>query len=66
MSAEPRIKPHHPETETEAEPTDGDSWLRLVQQQITSLSFGEVVITVHDSTVVQIEKTEKVRLTHKA
>jgi len=50
---------------SEAAHTEGDQWLRVVQQQVTSLSFGEVVITVHDSKVVQIQKTEKLRLPNK-
>lgn len=57
---------YNSETESSTDPADGDKWLRLVQQQVASLSFGEVVITVHDSKVVQIEKTEKLRLPHRA
>ena len=37
-------------------------WLRIVQQQVGSLRFGLVQIVVHDNRVVQIERTEKVRL----
>ena len=37
-------------------------WLGIVMKQIESLRFGVVQITVHESRVVQIEKTEKVRL----
>lgn len=37
-------------------------WLNLVRQQVHSLDFGVVQIIVHDSRVVQIERTEKVRL----
>jgi len=37
-------------------------WVGIVVKQIESLRFGVVQITVHDSRVVQIEKTEKVRL----
>ena len=40
-----------------------DSWIELVRQQVESLRFGVVQIVVHDSRVVQIERTEKVRLT---
>ena len=36
-------------------------WLGIVAKQIDSLQFGVVQITVHESRVVQIEKTEKVR-----
>jgi hypothetical protein len=40
----------------------GDAWLELVRRQVGSLRFGVVQIVVHDSQVVQIEKTERVRL----
>jgi hypothetical protein len=38
------------------------SWLRLVQGQVEAMRFGVVQIVVHDSRVVQIERTEKLRL----
>ena len=37
-------------------------WLELVRKQVTSLKFGTVQITVHDSHVTQVERLEKVRL----
>ena len=37
-------------------------WLELVRQQVTSLKFGTVQITVHDSRITQVERLEKVRL----
>ncbi len=37
-------------------------WLALVAEQVGQLRFGVVQITVHDSHVVQIERTEKVLL----
>jgi hypothetical protein len=37
-------------------------WLQIVQEQVASLRFGVVQIVVHDSRVVQIECTKKVRL----
>ena len=37
-------------------------WIGIVARQVESLKFGVVQITVHESRVVQIEKTEKVRL----
>jgi len=47
---------------------DGASlnWLELVQRQVGSLRFGVVQIVVHESRVVQIERTEKVRLQNAA
>ena len=38
------------------------SWVRLVQGQVEAIRFGAVQIVVHDSRVVQIERTEKLRL----
>jgi hypothetical protein len=40
------------------------SWLDLVRQQVGSLQFGTVEIVVHDARVVQIEKTERLRIGH--
>jgi hypothetical protein len=37
-------------------------WLDLVIQHVGSLRYGVVEIVVHDSHVIQIEKTERVRL----
>ena len=44
--------------ETEITP----EWVEIVSKQVESLKFGVVQITVHESRVVQVEKTEKVRL----
>ena len=41
---------------------DGSRWLETVHRYVNSLKFGTVQITVHDSVVTQIEKTEKTRL----
>jgi hypothetical protein len=38
------------------------NWQEIVRQQVESLRFGAVEIIVHDSRVIQIEKTERVRL----
>ena len=40
------------------------NWLRLVRKQVESLKFGTVQITVHDSHVTEVVRTEKVRLEH--
>lgn len=42
-----------------------EAWLETVRSQVASLRFGVVQIVVHDSQVVQIERTEKVRLDRK-
>ena len=44
------------------ERNDEAKWLELVAQYVKSLRFGVVEIVVHDSRVIQIEKTERVRL----
>jgi hypothetical protein len=43
-------------------PATREAWLETVRSQMESLRFGVVQIVVHDSRVVQIERTEKVRL----
>lgn len=37
-------------------------WVELVVQHVNSLQYGVVEIVVHDSRVIQIERTERVRL----
>lgn len=39
------------------------NWQEIVRQHVESLRFGTVEIIIHDSRVIQIEKTERVRLT---
>jgi len=48
------------ETETAGEPAAG--WREIVARKVESLRFGVVQIIVYDSQVVQIERTERVRL----
>lgn len=38
------------------------AWLQIVQEQVDSLRFGMVQIVVHEGQVVQVERTEKLRL----
>jgi hypothetical protein len=38
------------------------TWLSIVRRQVRSLHFGVVQIVVHNGQVVQIERTEKLRL----
>ena len=45
---------------------EADSRLEVVRQQVGSLQFGVVQITVHESKVVQVERTEKVRIVQKS
>lgn len=44
----------------------GDEWEAVVQQLVSTLRFGVVQITVHESRVVQVERTEKVRFAQPA
>src|SRR5688572_27532234 len=39
-----------------------EEWVKLIREAVSSLRFGVVQIVVHNAKVVQIEKTEKVRL----
>jgi len=41
-------------------------WLEVVRRQVGSLRFGVVQISVRESKVVQIERTEKVRIVQKS
>ena len=44
-------------------PTEDERpWLSIVRQQVRSLRFGVVQIVIHNGQVVQIERTEKLRL----
>jgi len=38
------------------------TWLELVARKVESLRFGVVQVIVYDSQVVQIERTERVRI----
>jgi hypothetical protein len=46
----------------ENEQNDSSQWLEIVHRYVKSLKFGTIQITVHDSVVTLIEKTEKTRL----
>lgn len=45
-----------------ADATADDAWLELVRRQVGSLRYGVVQVVVQDGRVVQIERTERVRL----
>ncbi len=44
-----------------ASQSGSEEWLKVVRRQVGSLRFGVVQVVVHESRVVQIEKTEKIR-----
>lgn len=46
-------------------PSPQIDWLESVRQQVASLRFGVVQIVVHEGRVVQIERTEKIRVESK-
>ncbi|WP_035277471.1 YezD family protein [Desulforegula conservatrix] len=51
-------------TESEKETycqTKNGQWVSVVREFIKDLKFGDVILTVHDGCVVQVQKTEKVR-----
>ncbi len=41
---------------------DLSDWLKLLQLAVESVRFGVVQLVIHDGKVVQIEKTEKLRI----
>jgi hypothetical protein len=44
-----------------ASESKGVHWVQVVQEQVGAIRFGVVQITIHESRVVQVERTEKVR-----
>ncbi len=46
----------------EGEQDEAAQWQELVRRYVSSIKFGTVQITVHDSKVTLIEKSEKTRL----
>ena len=40
---------------------EDNAWIQAVRSMVSSLRFGVVQIVVHDASVVQIERTEKIR-----
>ena len=39
-----------------------ERWVEIVREKVESLQFGVVQITVHDSRITLIERTEKTKL----
>jgi hypothetical protein len=50
------------ENSAEGENREPETWVNVVRNQLRTLKFGVVQIVVHDGQVVQIERTEKLRL----
>jgi hypothetical protein len=53
-------KEHHVENEKDID----QRILSEVVRNIRQVNFGEVIITIHDAKIVQIERREKKRYTH--
>jgi hypothetical protein len=47
--------------EAAEEPTSAAPWLTVVSDKVKSMRYGVVQIVIHDSKVVQIERTERTR-----
>ncbi len=37
-------------------------WLSVVREKVETLRFGVVQVVVHDSKIIQIERTERIRI----
>ena len=57
----PPAKENAPKADPSA-PTTEAAWLALVAEKVNSLQYGVVQIVVHDSRIVQVERTERFRL----
>ena len=57
-----QIKTTATEFSAESNALENRAWLDLVQRHVSSLRFGVVKIAIHENRVMQIERTEKVRL----
>ena len=55
------MKTQNAETKSDLTDAESEQWLDMLRRQVASMKFGVVQITVHDSKVVQLEKTEKIR-----
>jgi hypothetical protein len=42
--------------------SEAESLDRLIRESVAAVRFGTVTLTIHDARVVQIERTEKIRL----
>lgn len=48
-------------SETSAADRHNHDWLEVVRQNVASVRFGSVQITIHDGRVTQVESVEKTR-----
>ncbi|MFC4766928.1 YezD family protein [Effusibacillus consociatus] len=48
-------------SEIQPQRRDDDLWIDRIRNALRDLEFGSIQITVHDSKIMQIERTEKLR-----
>ena len=41
---------------------ENQNWIEVIKEKLGGLRYGQILLTVHDGRVVQIERTEKTRL----
>jgi len=51
-----------PSVKTDAPALPEPEWIELVREKVAGLRYGVVQLTIHDGRVIQIERTEKTRL----
>jgi len=42
--------------------SEAQNWIEVIKEKLGGLRYGQILLTVHDGRIVQIEKTEKTRL----
>lgn len=42
--------------------TKEHNWIEVIKEKLSGLRYGQILLTVHDGRIVQIERTEKTRL----
>jgi hypothetical protein len=59
------MKPYNCNIDSHESDSPSNDWLEIVRHQVDSLKFGVVQVRVHESKVVQIERTESFRVVQK-
>jgi hypothetical protein len=57
----PAVQPDSEVAESFSEPVATAPWLSIVAEKVKNIRYGVVQIVVHDSKVMQIERTERTR-----
>ena len=57
----PASSVEHEVVEPSSEPTSLAPWLAVVAEKVKTIRYGVVQIVVHDSKIMQIERTERTR-----